>query len=130
MFEKLLRRLSKPDEVDVVMPRLRYGYGLDKFRDEPGNTLAMEAFLASPLGHKVLSVLHAHIPRGYPLRGEATMEGASMEHMRREGCEQTIALLLAMGRRQDASQQVEIKTTWGVDEDEMDEVAIGNQGQA
>jgi len=117
-----LRRLFRRQHNRLYADRVDFGFGLAEFRAETANIAAMDALLRSSLGHKILSVLHFHRPYGYPIRGKASLEDAAMEHMRREGHEGAIALLLAMGRKLEEREEPAI--TWGV-EDEGEETTEG-----
>ena len=111
-----LRRLFRRQHNRLYADRVDFGFGLAEFRAEQTNITSMDRLLRSPLGHKILSVLHFHRPYGYPIRGKASLEDAAMEHMRREGHEGAIALLLAMGRELKAQEEPTI--TWGVEDEE------------
>lgn len=107
----------RPQPRPITRP-IRYGFSIDDFRDEPGNVATLQSFLGSPIGLKFLGVLHHHRPRGYPVRGAATVEAAALEHMRREGHEGAVALIEAMASPEAKRKDEAIPITWGVDEDE------------
>jgi hypothetical protein len=111
-----LKQLFSRRDPSRAITEIQYGYSLNEFRDNPSNVASMATFLKSKFGKSVMSVLHHHSPRGYPLRGSSTVESAALEHMRREGYETAIMLLEAMAKDAPESDG-NLTADWGVEEE-------------